>query len=81
MKSKSARPSVEPYVPPSRRSQPGNAELAVTSTREPVKDDAEEDEDEEEEEEWEKLADSNDDSLQKGLVEEVISRRSLDADT
>ena len=70
VKSKSARPSVEPYVPPSRRSQPGNAESVVSSTQEPVKGDAEDDEDEEEE--WEKLANSNDDSLQKGLVEEVI---------
>jgi hypothetical protein len=73
-KSKTARPSAEPYVPPSRRSQTLNKEPAPSSplptsfTNENKKEDGEQ---EEEEEEWEKLLDSNENPLNNDLVEEV----------
>ena len=79
VKSKTARPSAEPYVPPSRRSQTANKELplsspvSILSTNENKNEDAEEeeDEDEEEEEDWEKLLDGNENPLNDNLVEEV----------
>ena len=77
-KSKTARPSAEPYVPPSRRSQTLNSEPSTapppsktsTSESQPVDGEKKNDEDEEEEE-WEKLLDSNENSLSNDLVKEV----------
>ncbi|CAF1229596.1 unnamed protein product [Adineta ricciae] len=77
VKTKTPRPSLEPYRPPSRRSQPVAKEIvpvASTSTTEKKCEDSEEkkivkDEQDEEEEDWEKLFDGND-----NLVEEIQSR-------
>ncbi|CAF0757938.1 unnamed protein product [Rotaria sp. Silwood1] len=75
-KSKIARPSAEPYVPPSRRSQPVTKEplppssLSVTLTTENKKEDGEI----EEEEEWEKILDSNENPQYNDLVEEIQTK-------
>ncbi len=63
-KSKTARPSAEPYVPPSRRSQTLNKESPAIASA--TNDNKEEDDEEEEEDDWEKLLDNDND-----LVEEV----------
>ncbi len=76
-KSKTARPSAEPYVPPSRRSQTLNKESLPSSTslasssNENKKEDGEDQEEEDEEEDWEKLLDGNENLLTNNLVEEV----------
>ena len=71
-KSKTARPSVEPYVPPSRRSQTLNKEVLPSAL--PIPDNKKEDGEVEEEEDWEKLLDSTDNLLNNDLVEEVSSK-------
>ncbi|CAF4512535.1 unnamed protein product [Rotaria socialis] len=88
-KSKTARPSAEPYVPPSRRSQPVTTETLSSTPRSSViqskkqDDGAEEKEDEEEEEEeeeaeeeedWEKLLENSQNPLYNDLVEEIQSK-------
>ncbi|CAF1091469.1 unnamed protein product [Rotaria sordida] len=80
-KSKTARPSAEPYVPPSRRSQLVNKELlsplssSASFTPENKKEDGEvEEEEEEEEEEWEKILDSNENPLYNDSVEEIQTK-------
>ncbi|CAF4464531.1 unnamed protein product [Rotaria sp. Silwood2] len=75
-KSKTARPSAEPYVPPSRRSQPVNKEphLSSPSSLSFTTDNKKEDGDVEDEEEWEKILDSNEDPQYKDLVEEIQTK-------
>ncbi|CAF1310309.1 unnamed protein product [Adineta steineri] len=76
VKSKVARPSVEPYVPPSRRSQLVNKESlpCTTSTNEKNNDDNDDGQEEEEEEDWEKLLDASDNSLTNHLLEEIQTK-------
>lgn len=70
-KSKTARPSAEPYVPPSRRNQTSNRESIPPVTSEKKKEnDTQEDEDEEDD--WEKLLDSNNIPSHTNAVEEVM---------
>ena len=69
MKSKTARPSAEPYLPPSRRSQPINKEPPPSTSL--SNENKKEDGDEEEEEDWEKLLDGNINSPNNGVMEEV----------
>ncbi|CAF3965661.1 unnamed protein product, partial [Rotaria magnacalcarata] len=81
-KSKTARPSAEPYVPPSRRSQPVTTETLSSTPRSSViqskkQDDAaeeKEEEEEEEEEDWEKLLENSQNLLYNDLVEEIQSK-------
>ena len=63
-KSKSARPSAEPYVPPSRRSQTLNKEPPPVASA--INDNKEENDDEDD---WEKLLDNDDNLPNNDLVE------------
>lgn len=73
-KTKTARPSAEPYVPPSRRSQTSNKESippvsSVTTEKKKKESDTQEDE---EEDDWETLLDNNNIPSHTNAVEEVI---------
>jgi hypothetical protein len=68
-KSKTARPSAEPYVPPSRRSQTLNKESPPVASA--TNDNKDEDEDEDD---WEKLLDNDDNLLTNDLVEEIQTK-------
>jgi len=70
-KSKTTRPSAEPYVPPSRRSLPANKEPPPPSPASTSSTNENKNEDSEEEEDWEKLLDGNDNPLNNDLIEEV----------
>lgn len=71
-KSKTARPSAEPYVPPSRRSQTLNKESLPTASSTTLDNKKENDTQDDEEDDWEKLLDNNEITPQTNLVEEVI---------
>ena len=81
MKSKATRPSVEPYVPPSRRSLPVNKEPVIASPKPPVVKDGSgkgddlkrenKEEDNDDAEDWEKAFDDNENPPSDELVEEV----------
>ena len=74
-KSKTARPSAEPYVPPSRRSQTLNKEslpTASSTTSDNKKENDTQDDDDEEEDDWEKLLDNDEITPHTNLIEEVI---------
>lgn len=76
-KSKTARPSAEPYVPPSRRSQTLNKESLPTASSTTITDNKKEnDAQEDEEDDWEKLLDNNEILPHTNLVEEVFSAHS-----
>ena len=82
-KSKTARPSAEPYVPPSRRSlntsQVSTSAINVTSSPEKVvskevetKSNQRTTNDNDDEDNWEQLLDKSDESIAKELIKEVI---------